>query len=870
MKFMLKDFQRPAVDALRDSVLKAGRRYRVDDELSSVGLSAIMGAGKTVMAAATLEALLIGDVENGVDADETAVVLWLSDDPSLNEQSMDKIGQAAPKLRGRMRILSAECKAGFFQGSLSQGSVNFINTQKFSANSRMMNRKVTTARTLFDANDPTILDAVTATIDDPNKTLYMVIDEAHRGTDPGNSAPTIVSKLINGDRDWGNPPMPVVIGLSATLGKFSDAMTHAAKRTAMPKVTVAAEDVQRSGLLKLKLNLGGKGSDEENFAGLSYDSILLRRASQRLNASTAEWERYVEVEQLAEPVIPLMVLQVEDKTEPGEMARYISLLSEYVVDFDPRSVVHVLDDHTSLSFGPYSIEYMAPQFINDDPQIRFVITKTAIIEGWDCPRAEVLVSLRSQKSQTTITQSIGRILRTPLARTIPGNDLLNSAYCALPFYDDDAVEQVQKMISSGAAFDSSERKKGTGLTVLIEPEQVYRNHRVPKEVFEIMSGLPTAVASRIVDRPVRRFMDLAGLLEDNGLRDHAHAECIRLLCQQLDGAVASNADVVDATVNKLSRLRTTETTIDMVDRTSRVEEQETAADSRTIEEAFLRAANHFSRPLASEYCRYYLARNSNETMSEADKYPIEVMARKRLAALVDIPSVLPEIEDYSRRKVVEWHETARTQIKKLSDIEREEYRRVLLTDDRAMNLVDLVAPGNAEVPQHRRTANGKSKTKLPRRPKHVLAGSDDLFPIDLTKSAWEKNVLARELADDDVCGWYRNPVGGETSLGVPYTFAEEQRILYPDFLFFIRRFDGSIGTAIIDPHWTNAADSLPKLRGLAAYAEEYPDLFFRIESIAEIGNKRRTLDMTDQATRDAVNTWSKSLDELYLEHGHPY
>ena len=72
--------------------------------------------------------------------------------------------------------------------------------------------------------------------------------------------------------------------------------------------------------------------------------------------------------------------------------------------------------------------------------MRVLIAKDAISTGWDCPRAEVMVSFRPASDQTYIAQLLGRMVRTPLARRIPGNDKLNSVDCLLPNFDEATVE----------------------------------------------------------------------------------------------------------------------------------------------------------------------------------------------------------------------------------------------------------------------------------------------------------------------------------------------------------------------------------------------------------------------------------------------
>ncbi len=48
--------------------------------------------------------------------------------------------------------------------------------------------------------------------------------------------------------------------------------------------------------------------------------------------------------------------------------------------------------------------------------VRFIITKDALREGWDCPFAYVLAVLSRTTAKTAITQMIGRVLRQPEAR----------------------------------------------------------------------------------------------------------------------------------------------------------------------------------------------------------------------------------------------------------------------------------------------------------------------------------------------------------------------------------------------------------------------------------------------------------------------
>ena len=59
--------------------------------------------------------------------------------------------------------------------------------------------------------------------------------------------------------------------------------------------------------------------------------------------------------------------------------------------------------------------------------VRWVITKNALMEGWDCPFAYVLVMLDNTRAQRAITQLVGRVMRQPHAH-LTNRGPLNQCY----------------------------------------------------------------------------------------------------------------------------------------------------------------------------------------------------------------------------------------------------------------------------------------------------------------------------------------------------------------------------------------------------------------------------------------------------------
>ena len=91
----------------------------------------------------------------------------------------------------------------------------------------------------------------------------------------------------------------------------------------------------------------------------------------------------------------------------------------------------------------------------------------------------------------------------------------------------------------------------------------------------------------------------------------------------------------------------------------------------------------------------------------------------------------------------------------------------------------------------------------------------------------------------------------QDSLGIGYTDSDETKIVRPDFIFFAEQ-DGKVVVDVVDPHGFHLADALPKLQGMARYAQAHPNVYRRIEAVAKLNGKRRVLDLTRTHVRQAV------------------
>lgn len=404
MKFTLKDYQRDAVRDALDNLKWARQAWHSGNRPHAFSLSAVTGAGKTVMAAAAFEALFNGDDEFDFDADSGAVVIWFSDDPSLNEQTRFRLMEASDRINHTDMVVVENT---FNRPKFNARKIYFLNTQKLGKNSLLVRGHdqaeiEAKAGNLLPETRPdlrayTIWDTIQNTIEDPDLTLYLVLDEAHRGvgsptTASQNNKSTIVQRLINGS--GGVPGIPIVWGISATVERFNRAIEGAVKRIKLPDVIVDSNKVQESGLIKDTILL-----DIPDDVG-DFDTVLVRRATDKLKASTEAWAEYAKQQGDSRKVVPLMVFQVPNTPDPTEIGHALDTIYARYPDLPVGSVAHVFGERTMQRFGNHDVVYIEPQRVQDSTWVRILIAKDAISTGWDCPRAEVMVSFRAANDRT--------------------------------------------------------------------------------------------------------------------------------------------------------------------------------------------------------------------------------------------------------------------------------------------------------------------------------------------------------------------------------------------------------------------------------------------------------------------------------------
>lgn len=864
MRFTLKDYQTEAVGKILTTLGYAREDWHNRQRRTAFALSSTTGSGKTVIAATVIEALLHGSDEFDVEPDPSAVVLWVSKDPALNAQTKSRFIECADRIPSGDLVLLDKT---YSEDSLRTGTVYFINPDKLRDKAEFVKHT--------DSRHVTFWEILANTTKDEDKTLYMVLDEAHEGMKEQSSGDqTIAQRIINGNGV--NPAVPIVWGISATVKRFDQAMARADAFDKAKNVVIEPRDVQASGLLKNALTLDIPDEDGD------FSTMMVRDATIDFVEVCDRWSAYCDEQQI-DPVVPLLVVQIPNKragekdSEKGRreedllIQQILETIRKHWPDMPGDCAAHVLGDRATMEIGAYEIPKIAPQDVEHDHRIRVLIAKDAVSTGWDCPRAEVLVSLRPAKEDTYVTQLLGRMVRTPLAQET-SVERLNAASCYLPHFDKETAKVVAEEIMGLREPRSGDRGAVVG-KVMLKPVTLYRNQDVPDEVFDLIRSLPSFAKPAAAPRPIKRILRAAQALAQDELVSDADKAAHEAMFDVLDGIMETNAEAVEKHAEAVLTADIRRILAERGEKEATATKSSRSADATAVDDAL----RHLRRLITSSVVNRYLARDMQAAITAAyteggDPAAVDITAiRARVAALAFIGTdVQKAVEDTADALTRAWLTTHARAIAALPDSRMPTYEAI---QDMAREPERVVI----EIKTDERVDTVDTDHKpLPTEKRHLLSTAEGDYPLDqqMARNTWERAVITRELELGTLEGWYRNPsAAGKNSLRIAHRSGDVWRSVQPDFVF-VHRTDDGMQPSIVDPHSAHQGDSAPKLKALAEYADEQGEKFDRIIAIGvEKDGILLGLDLKSPKVRRAVYESSADTDSikrLYSMHGTKY
>lgn len=822
MKLELKDFQEIAVNQLIAKLKPAKREVAEGGDHQAVILAAPTGSGKTVITAALIEEILTGSDQFTAEPD--AVFLWLSDQPVLNEQSKKRIASASTKLGNNDLVI---VDSAFDRETFAGGKVYFINTQKLGKDKLL---------TLGGTNHRrySIWETIRNTAQANADRFYLIIDEAHRGTkvnrNDESTRQTVMQKFVKGSVGE-IPAIDLILGVSATPQRFAKLIEGQTNRTPR-QCEVNPQAVRDSGLLKDRIMVFHPSE------AFPTDTTMLRAAVLQWRAMGTQWHAYAQAQGIP-TVHPALIIQVQDGSSDGvsrtNLDEVIATIEKETGPIDPAEIAHCFEHDSPLSVHGVLIRKIDPSRIQEETNIKFVLFKMALTTGWDCPRAEVMMSFRTAQDDTLIAQLIGRMVRTPLARRIEGSEILNSVTLYLPHYDKEGLKRVVNHLKQGDPMELPPTDVEDGAKMV-----TFKQATGMDDVFEVLKGLPTYRVERI--RKVsntRRLMALSRLLTT--LHDVDKTAW--------DGSKKLVIDTLDV---ELARLRKEDSNFDakvkgsgQITLNAVIVEQGTwkeidgptitvPLDEKNIDDLFNRAGQRLGEGLHLDYWQ------THYDQDEADEMPSR--SRLELFLMLQDEKTWKKLETVCGDRCEALLKQNKAAIKKLTTADQEEYNKVQEIAKEAEAL-SFLPP--AEIMQSVDAGDPAFRAYS----RHLYVDAAGHYTAVL--NTWEHPVIEAEIADKNVVGWLRNVPRKPWALSLPYEMGGVVMPMYPDFLV-VRRDGAGLVVDILEPHSPALNDSYAKAKGLAQFAAKHAMDFGRIELIRLVGKEIKRLDLLDAARRKQV------------------
>jgi len=236
----------------------------------------------------------------------------------------------------------------------------------------------------------------------------MIVDEAHK----------VVTELSQ--ETWKRINPSAIIEFTATPQPDNNTLYN-----------VRASELKEEEMIKLPIALVVHSRWEQ-----AVDEAIARRVVLEKDAENEN-----------EKIRPILLFQAQSKDKEVN----VEFLKNYLVE-----TANLPETQIKIATGEQK-ELDDVDLFNPDEPTRYIITVEALKEGWDCSFAYVLCSLANIKSDTSVEQLLGRVMRMPFAKSRKTPSLNKAyAYVVSPHFDEAASTLTEKLKNKG--FDSDEAR----------------------------------------------------------------------------------------------------------------------------------------------------------------------------------------------------------------------------------------------------------------------------------------------------------------------------------------------------------------------------------------------------------------------------
>lgn len=376
MLYELKNYQRDAVDEIKEYF-----DFNYNKHNKSITFKSPTGSGKTLM--------LSSVIEEEVDERESDnfCFVWASiGKGELQKQSYDSV---KTYLGGYPECTLLEEDFFGSRSYIKNHEVIFVNWEKLI--SKDSNTGTWKNNLMKDSEGNNFLDVIKRTKENDTK-IILIVDESHIGANSSSRIAEFKEHILDPD---------MTIEMSATP-------------SSEPNVTVDPQRVIDQGIIKEDI-IVNEGIKKDDISNIDTDSeLLVLEKAEEKRVKIIENYKTVGVD-----INPLVLIQIPN-TDAGEAKKLVvkDFLRELGITEENGKLKQWCDNKGN--FDKKAIK------ANDD-ETCYLIFKTAVATGWDCPRAHILVKFREGHSETFEIQTVGRILRAAEAKKY-NNLVLDNAY----------------------------------------------------------------------------------------------------------------------------------------------------------------------------------------------------------------------------------------------------------------------------------------------------------------------------------------------------------------------------------------------------------------------------------------------------------
>jgi type III restriction enzyme len=405
-------------------------------QVAHVCLNLPTGSGKTLIAGHG-----VGRVLSGLDAAMTGFVLWVMPSEAIYRQTRAQLRDRGSAVRQALEVASGgrvklvEKGNDFTAADVETGLV--VMTLMLQSSVRANNREVLKVfrdsgnygSFYPDADDKLAMDALIERI--PNLET----------NDLADGSPASIKQSLGNTLRIVRPLIILDEGHNAysetarrTLGEMNPRFML--ELTATPNreqsnilVKIGGQRLRAAEMLKLPIELA---SD----ANAHWKDTLKAALEKRADLERQAREHHDRTDRFIRPILLVRVERTGKDQRDGVHIHTEDVREELL------SQPGVQKDWIKVQTA--SLKELDDTLMQETSQVRVIITKDALREGWDCPWAYVLALLSKTQARTALTQMIGRVLRQPGAKWTDVDDLNKSWVFCADLAVQDAVESVRK------------------------------------------------------------------------------------------------------------------------------------------------------------------------------------------------------------------------------------------------------------------------------------------------------------------------------------------------------------------------------------------------------------------------------------------